>query len=92
MSDHAYTDMEMDLMIATAEAKQWRERFESLKKNYEMLLDDYEKLQNIYVETEDEMVGYRDSFLRESLKHDREMTEVKARISTLEAMMRSANG
>ena len=89
MSDHAYTDTEMDLMFATADAKQWRERYESLKKKYEELLDDYEKLQNIYVETEDEMVGYRNSFLRESLKHDREMTEVKARLSTLEAMIRS---
>ena len=91
MSDHAYTDMEMDLMIATQDAKQWRERYESLKKKYEELLDDYERLQNIYVETEDEMTGYRDNFLNESIRHDREMTEIKARISTLEAMMRSAN-
>jgi len=85
------SDIEMDLMIATQDAKQWRERYEALKKNYEMLLDDYEKLQNIYVETEDEMTGYRDSFLNESIRHDRDMTEVKARLSTLEAMMRSAN-
>lgn len=89
MPDEAYTDMEMDLMMATAEANQWRERFQSLKKKYDDLLNDYERLQNIYVETEDEMTGYRDSFLNESIRHDREMTEVKARLSTLEAMMRS---
>ena len=29
------SDMEMDLMIATQDAKQWRERYEALKKNYE---------------------------------------------------------
>lgn len=92
MPDEAYTDMEMDLMMATAEANQWRERFQSLKKKYDDLLNDYERLQNIYVETEDEMTGYRDSFLNESIRHDRDMTEVKARLSTLEAMMRSANG
>ena len=91
MPDEAYTDMEMDLMMASADAKQWQERYYAVKKKYEDLLDDYEKLQNIYVETEDEMTGYRDSFLNESLRHDREMTEVKARLSTLEAMMRSAN-
>ena len=88
MPDESYTDMEMDLMMASADAKQWQERYYAVKKKYEELLDDYEKLQNIYVETEDEMTGYRDSFLNESIRHDREMQEIKARISTLEAMMR----
>ena len=92
MPDEAYTDMEMDLMMASADVKQWQERYYSVKKKYEELLDDYERLQNIYVETEDEMTGYRNNFLNESIRHDREMTEIKARISTLEAMMRSANG
>lgn len=91
MPDESYTDMEMDLMMASADAKQWQERYYAVKKKYEDLLDDYEKLQNIYVETEDEMTGYRDSFLNESIRHDKEMTEIKARLSTLEAMMRSAN-
>ena len=91
MPDESYTDMEMDLMMASADAKQWQERYYAVKKKYEDLLDDYEKLQNIYVETEDEMTGYRNNFLNESIRHDREMTEVKARLSTLEAMMRSAN-
>ena len=62
----------------------YTERYEKLKKKYEELLDDYERLQNIYVETEDEMTGYRDSFLNESIRHDREMQEIKARISTLD--------
>ena len=91
MPDESYTDMEMDLMMASADAKQWQERYYAVKKKYEDLLNDYERLQNIYVETEDEMTGYRDSFLNESIRHDKEMTEIKARLSTLEAMMRSAN-
>jgi hypothetical protein len=91
MSDSGYTDVEMDLIIATNDAKQWRDRFESLKEKYDTLLSDYEQLQNIYVETEDEMTGYRDSFLNESIRHDNEMTEVRARIATLEAFMRSSN-
>ncbi len=92
MPDEAYTDMEMDLMMASADAKQWQERYYAVKKTYENLLDDYERLQNIYVETEDEMTEYRNSFLNESIRHDKDMQEVKARLSTLEAMMRSANG
>jgi len=90
MSDSGYTDVEMDLIIATNDAKQWRDRFESLKEKYDSLLGDYERLQNIYVETEDEMTGYRDSFLNESVRHASEMSEVRARIATLEAFMRSA--
>ena len=78
----------MDLMLATAEAKQWRDRFESLKEKYDALLTKHEQLQNIYVETEDEMVVYRNNFLDQSIRHDREMQEVKARLVTLEAMMR----
>jgi hypothetical protein len=92
MSDSGYTDVEMDLIIATNDAKQWRDRFESLKEKYDTLLTDYEQLQNIYVETEEEMTGYRDSFLNESIRHANEMCEVRARISTLEAFMRSSNG
>jgi len=91
MPDESYTDMEMDLMMASADAKQWQERYYAVKKKYEDLLNDYERLQNIYVETEDEMTGYRNNFLNESIRHDKEMTEVKARLATLEAMMRSAN-
>lgn len=87
MGETAYTDMEMDLMCATADAKQWRERFESLKKEYDNLLTDYERLQNIYVETEDEMIRYRTNFLNESIKHDGEISEIKARLSTLEAII-----
>ena len=78
----------MDLMLATAEAKQWRDRFESLKEKYDALLTKHEQLQNIYVETEDEMVVYRNNFLDQSIRHDREMQEIKARLVTLEAMMR----
>ncbi len=81
----------MDLMIATQDAKQWRERFESLKEKYDGLLTKYEQLQNIYVETEDEMVTYRNNFLDASIRHDRDMNEIKARLTTLEAMMRSDN-
>ena len=95
MSDYAYTDIEMDLMCANAEAKQWRERFDELKRKYEELLYKHEELQNLFVQTDDELREYQGKFVKESLKYDalsREMTEVKSRISTLEAMMRSSNG
>lgn len=92
MSDIAYTDIEMDLMCATAEAKQWRERYDGLKRAYDDLLYKHEELQNLFVETEEETDYYREKFIQESLKYDSmrtQMAEVNARLSTLEAMMRS---
>ena len=95
MSEDNYTDIEMDLMCANAEAKQWRERFEELKRQYEELLYKHEELQNLFVQTDDELREYQGRFVETSLKYDslgRELAEVKSRLSTLEAFMRSSDG
>lgn len=82
-----YTDeelMEMEYNAIKQERDSWRRNFEELKIKYE-------ELQNIFVETDDELNYYRDKFVDESLQHNylkNDMEEVKARISVLEARIR----
>ena len=52
-------------------------------------IDEYFEETALSLETEDEMVTYRNNFLDASIRHDRDMNEIKARLTTLEAMMRS---
>lgn len=82
-----YTDAEMDAMHYKAEADSWRKNFEELKVKYE-------ELQNLFVETEDELNYYRNKFIDESLQRGylmndydylkEEMRELKARVASLE--------
>ena len=75
---------------------------QSWRRNFEELKIKYEELQNIYVETEDELNEYRNKFIDEALQHNylkndyeylqRDMNDVKARLSVLEAFMRNTNG
>jgi len=81
-SDETLMKMEYDAM--KKERDSWRHNFEELKIKYE-------ELQNIFVETDDELNYYRDKFVDESLQHNylkNDMEEVKARISVLEARIR----
>ena len=92
-SDEELTQMEYSAM--KKDRDEWRYKYEDLKIKYE-------ELQNIYVETDDELNEYRNKFIDEALQHNylkndyeylqRDMNEVKARLSVLEAFMRSNNG
>lgn len=92
MNPYNYKDEELMAMEYTAmkmERDSWRRNFEELKVKYE-------ELQNIYVETEDELNEYREKFVNEALQHNylkndyeymrTEMLEMKADISVLKAM------
>jgi chromosome segregation ATPase len=93
-----YTDeelMEMEYNAIKQERDSWRRNFEELKIKYE-------ELQNLFVETDDELNEYRDKFVNEAIQHEylkndyeylqRDMGDVKARLSVLEAFMRNTNG
>ena len=92
-SDEELMQMEYDAM--KQERDSWRRNFEELKIKYE-------ELQNIYVETEDELNEYRNKFIDEALQHNylkndyeylqRDMSDVKSRLSVIEAFMRNTNG
>ena len=94
MDPYNYKDEELMAMEYSAmkmERDSWRRNFEELKVKYE-------ELQNIYVETEDELNHYREKFIDEALQHNylkndyqymrTEMLEMKADIATLKARMR----
>ena len=87
-----YTDEELIRMEYNAmkdERDSWRRNFEELKIKYE-------ELQNLFVETDDELNEYRDKFVNEAIQHEylkndyeymrTEMLEMKADIATLKAM------
>ncbi len=86
-SDEVLMKMEYD--AAKKERDSWRRNFEELKIKYE-------ELQNIYVETDDELEYYRNKFIDESLQHNylkndyeyltEEIREVKARLDSLEIL------
>ena len=93
-----YTDeelMEMEYNAIKQERDSWRRNFEELKIKYE-------ELQNLFVETDDELNEYRDKFVNEAIQHEylkndyeylqRDMNDVKARLSVIEAFMRNTNG
>jgi chromosome segregation ATPase len=87
--------MQMEYNAMKTERDSWRRNFEELKIKYE-------ELQNIFVETDDELNEYRDKFVNEAIQHEylkndyeylqQDMLEVKSRLSVLEAFMRSSNG
>ena len=86
-SDEELMRMEYDAM--RDERDSWRRNFEELKVKYE-------DLQELFVETDDELNLYRDKFIDESLQHNylkndyyymqQDMLEMKADIATLKAM------
>jgi predicted nucleic acid-binding Zn-ribbon protein len=92
MNPYNYKDEELMAMEYTAmkmERDSWRRNFEELKVKYE-------ELQNLFVETDDELNEYREKFVNEALQHNylkndyeylqHDMLEVKSRLSVLEAM------
>lgn len=96
MDQYNYKDEELMAMEYAAikmERDSWRRNFEELKVKYE-------ELQNLFVETEDELNDYREKFINEALQHNylkndyeylqRDMVEVKSRLSVLEARMRES--
>jgi predicted nucleic acid-binding Zn-ribbon protein len=81
--------MQMEYNAMRDERDSWRRNFEELKIKYE-------ELQNLFVETDDELNIYRGKFVDEALqngylKNDydylrQDMLELKAEIATLKAM------
>ncbi len=89
-----YTDdelIQMEFNAIKKERDSWRRNFEELKIKYE-------ELQNLFVETDDELNEYRDKFVNEAIQHEylkndyeymrTEMLEMKADIEVLKARMR----
>ena len=87
-----YTDeelMQMEYNAMRDERDSWRRNFEELKIKYE-------ELQNLFVETDDELNIYRGKFVDEALQNgylkndyeymQRDLVELKAEIATLKAM------
>jgi len=92
-----YTDdelIQMEFNAIKKERDSWRRNFEELKIKYE-------ELQNLFVETDDELNEYREKFVNEAIQHEylkndyeyilRDIGELKARLSVVEAMIRDAN-
>lgn len=85
-----YSEIEMDAMTYKAQADSWRKNFEELKLKYE-------DLQEVFVETDDELNYYRDKFIDESLQNEylkndygylrEDMEELKARLASLEFLL-----
>ena len=90
-----YSEIEMDAMTYKAQADSWRENFEELKVKYE-------DLQEVFVETDDELNYYRDKFIDESLQNEylkndygylrEDMEDVKYRLSVLEGRISDIDG
>jgi chromosome segregation ATPase len=94
-----YSDEELMQMKYNALKKERDDLLEcvvSWRKNFEELKVKYEELQNLFVETDDELNEYRDKFVNEAIQHEYlkndyeymrdEMLEMKADIATLKAM------
>jgi chromosome segregation ATPase len=87
-----YSDEELMRMEYNA----MRDERDSWRRNFEELKIKYEELQEIFVETDDELNEYRDKFVNEAIQHEylkndygylrTEMLEMKADIATLKAM------
>lgn len=85
-----YSEIEMDAMTYKAQADSWRENFEELKVKYE-------DLQEVFVETDDELNHYRDRFIEEALQNEylkndygylrEDMEEIKTRLASLEFLL-----
>ena len=86
--------MQMEYNAMKSERDSWRRNFEELKIKYQ-------ELQNIFVETEDELNEYREKFVNEAIQHEylkndyeyilRDIGELKARLSVVEATIRETN-
>lgn len=96
MNPYNYKDEELMAMEYTAMKKErdsWRRNFEELKIKYE-------ELQNLFVETDDELNEYREKFVNEAIQHEylkndyeylqRDVHELKARLSVVEAVIRES--
>lgn len=94
-----YSDEELMQMEYAAMKKERDDLLEcvvSWRRNFEELKIKYEELQNLFVETDDELNEYRDKFVNEAIQHEylkndygylqQEMLEMKADIATLKAM------
>lgn len=89
-----YELIEMEYNAMKSERDSWRRNFEELKIKYE-------ELQNLFVQTDDELNEYREKFVNEAIQHEylkndyeyilRDIGELKARLSVVEAMIRDAN-
>jgi len=85
--------MQMEYNAMRDERDSWRRNFQELKKKYE-------ELQELFVETDDELNEYREKFVNEALQHNylkndyeylaQDMIEVKSRLSVLEATTRES--
>lgn len=86
-----YTDeelMQMEYNAIKTERDSWRRNFEELKIKYQ-------ELQNLFVETDDELNEYRDKFVNEAIQHEylkndyeyimQDIIEIKTRLAMLEA-------
>lgn len=86
-----YTDeelMQMEYNAMKTERDSWRRNFEELKIKYQ-------ELQNLFVETDDELNEYRDKFVNEAIQHEylkndyeyimQDIIEIKTRLAMLEA-------
>ena len=92
-----YTDdelIQMEFDAIKKERDSWRRNFEELKIKYQ-------ELQNLFVETDDELNEYREKFVNEAIQHEylkndyeylqRDICELKARLSVVEAVIRDTN-
>lgn len=101
-----YSDEEL-MQMEYAAIKKDRDKFKkerddllecviSWRRNFDELKVKYEELQNLFVETDDELNEYREKFVNEAIQHEylkndyqymrTEMLEMKADIATLKAM------
>ena len=90
-----HSEMEIAQMHEQGKEISWRKNFEELKVKYE-------DLQELFVETDDELNYYRDKFIDESLQNEylkndygylrEDMEEVKYRLSVLEARISDIDG
>lgn len=101
-----YSDEEL-MQMEYAAIKKDRDKFKkerddllecviSWRRNFDELKVKYEELQNLFVETDDELNEYREKFVNEAIQHgylkndyeymQQEMIEMKADISVLKAM------
>ena len=98
-----YSDEELMQMEYAAMKKERDDLLEcvvSWRRNFEELKVKYEELQNLFVETDDELNEYREKFVNEAIQHEylkndyeylqHDMLEVKSRLSVIEARMRES--
>lgn len=98
-----YSDEELMQMEYAAIRKERDELLEcvvSWRRNFEELKIKYEELQNLFVETDDELNEYREKFVNEAIQHEylkndyeylqRDVHELKARLSVVEAVIRES--